>query len=51
MTPDDLIREIEMADTANASLHVMLDVAGRWTNVKGVRVDEAAGILFIESED
>lgn len=50
MTITDLIYELsEAAEKADRD-HVMLNVAGRWTTIKAVYVEDD-GTVFIESED
>ena len=53
VTPGELIAELDAvtADHEEGSLHVMIDVAGRWTGIKGTWTDEEAGIVFIETQD
>jgi hypothetical protein len=50
MEPGELIAAIEEPlddGTADPGCAVMLDIAGRWTGIKGVTVED--GIVYIES--
>lgn len=41
----------KFAPTEDDEYRVMLNVAGRWTNIKAVAYDKESGIIFIHSED
>jgi hypothetical protein len=53
VSPDELLLEIDQAVShASGPLsHVMVNVAGRWTNIQGLSWDEETGTLFIDTED
>jgi hypothetical protein len=52
VTLDDLVDDLNAASVSDdGPWHVMLNVAGRWTGIKGISADAETGTLFIESED
>lgn len=53
-TVEQLISELSaMVDNADAEAgdQLMLNVAGRWTGIKGITVEAGGNLVLIESED
>ena len=48
---DELMERLNDNTALEAQDSVMLNVAGRWTGVKGLTWDARTGVLLIESED
>lgn len=54
MTIEELIEELQAVvdqNLADMDSHVMLDITGRWTGIKGSRTENDGYLLLIESED
>jgi hypothetical protein len=50
MEVNDLLAKIAY-EAETGTDNVMLNIAGRWTGIKSISMDENTGTIFIESED